>query len=128
VHGVTSNIIKEDDTGKPVVELMQPLDGWVYINDNQRNSVIYGKTKIIGPLTVITEAEDIEKEGEIVSGVNRVEFYIDNELKSLVNEEPHIWEMQRTERTFGQHEIRVIAYDNAGNPSESKHVEVFVLF
>jgi len=128
VHGVESNIIKGNDTGKPVVELTQPLDGWFYIIDNPITTVIFGKTKIIGLLTVITEAEDIEKEGEKMSGVNRVEFYIDDELKFIASEEPYVWEMQRTDRTFGFHEIRVTTYDNAGNPSESKNVEVLILF
>ena len=128
IHGVESNIIKGNDTGRPLIELTQPLDGWLYINDNPITKVIFGKTKIIGSITVIADAEDIEVEGEEMSGIHRVEFYIDDVLKFIADDEPYIWEIQRTDRKIGFHEIRVIAYDNDGNPSENKNVEVLILF
>ena len=111
-----------------MVEINQPLDGWFYINDNPIFKVIFGRTKTIGLLTVTAEAEDTEMDGEEMSGVDRVEFYIDGELRFIANEEPYVREMQRTDRTFGFHEISVTSYDNVGNPSEYKKVKVLHYF
>jgi hypothetical protein len=125
VHGVESDIIRGNDTGKPVVELTKPLDGWLYWFDNQVREVYFGRTKIIGSLEITAEAWDIEVEDEEVSGVDRVEFYFDGVLESIDTEAPYVWSL---EKRFGVHEIRVIAHDNAGNPSESKTVEALILF
>lgn len=125
IHGVESDIIRGNDTGRPMVELIKPLDGWLYLFDNPIREVYFGRTKIIGSLSVTAEAWDVEKEGEEISGIDRVEFYLDDTLKFIDKEEPYSWEL---ERRFGFHEIRVISYDNAGNPSEAEKVDVLRLF
>lgn len=125
IHGVESDVIRGNDTGKPVVELTKPLDGWLYLFDNQVREVYFGRTKIIGSLDVTADAWDVEVEDEEVSGIDRVEFYLDDVSKFIDTEAPYIWVL---ETRFGLHEIRVTAYDNAGNPSESEKVEVLILF
>ena len=52
----------------------------------------------------------------------------ETKLKRIYLEKFTYWEMQRTDRTFGFHEIRVTSYDNVGNPSENKKVKVLTLF
>jgi len=106
------------------VQLTQPLDGWLYVSGNQRREVYFGRTKIIGSLEVTADAWDIEVVGEEFSGIDRVEFYLNGVLESIDAEAPYAWTLNRQ---FGVHEIRVTAHDDAGNPSTSATIEVFVL-
>ena len=50
------------------------------------------------------------------SGMNKVEFYIDNVLKSIDDEAPYKWLWN--EYAVGNHEIKVMAYDSKGNKVE----------
>jgi hypothetical protein len=45
--------------------------------------------------------------------VRNVEFYVDDNLKGKVKEEPFEWLWDET--IFGRHVIKAIAYDYAGN-------------
>jgi hypothetical protein len=63
-------------------------------------------TVIIGEITIRVNAY-----GE--DGIDKVEFYIDNLLNETINEEPYDWLWD--ERTFGTHEIKVVAYDSSGS-------------
>ena len=126
IHGVRSDLVAGEDTGKPEIEITKPLSGLWYVNDEAKNPVLFGRTKIIGTLTVSADAWDVAIEDEETSGINRVEFFLDGASKHVATEEPYTWDFQSR---FGFHEIRVIAYDNAGNPSESDTtVKVFVFF
>ena len=124
VHGVRSDVITGNDTARPMIELIKPLDGWIYLFDNPIMEVFFGRTKIIGSLDIAVDAWDVEEEAEDASGINRVEFYFDGILKYIDNEAPYVWTL---ERKIGVHEIRVIAYDNARNPSKSEKIEVLIL-
>jgi len=44
------------------------------------------------------------------SQIDRVEFYIDNELQGVDTMAPYIW--QWSDRSFGSHSVKVIAYQN----------------
>lgn len=63
-------------------------------------------TIILGKITIQTEVYSI-------NDINRVEFYIDDVLKSNDTEAPYEWTWN--EFAFGNHEIKAIVYDNAGN-------------
>ena len=74
---------------------------------------------VIGRLTVEVEAEDIEY------GIDRVEFYIDDELKAVDKTAPYTYDLQKL---FGIHTIEAIAYNNAGdNASDEVNVIVFII-
>jgi protocatechuate 3,4-dioxygenase beta subunit len=71
---------------------------------------------------------DIEIEANITnvhSGINRVDFYIDDDLKKSDTVEPYsyLW----NESAFFQHTIKVIAYDNAG-PCDIEEVVIRKFF
>ena len=62
---------------------------------------------IIGKITIEINATDN------LSGMNRVELYIDDLQTANISDPPYLWLWN--ERTFFRHKIKVIAYDNAGN-------------
>jgi hypothetical protein len=67
---------------------------------------------IIGDIDIKVNASDTE------SGMDRVEFYIDDNLKATDTTTPYIWFWD--EKTFlrllrHRNTIRIVAYDNAGN-------------
>ena len=51
-----------------------------------------------------------------------VEFYIDDVLKANITSEPYSWTW--TDKTFGRHTIKVVAYDDEGN-SASDEIKVW---
>jgi len=65
---------------------------------------------IFNDITVEVEASDKE------SGIDKVEFYIDGELRVTDNEAPYIYDLTDSLKRF--HTIDVIAYDNAGNTAD----------
>ena len=96
------------------IDIEKPLPG-LYINDAHKTPFISKILKllmpnikpiIIGPITIEI---NITKN---TSGVNRVEFYIDDIFQRSDNKEPYNYTWNKT--AFFTHEIKVIAYDNAG--------------
>ena len=57
--------------------------------------------------------------------LNHVELYVDDEQKSNFSSEPFVWLW--SERAFGKHSLKAVAYDNAGN-SASAEMVVWKLF
>ena len=98
------------------VDIEKPNDGYLYVF-NKEIMPLPKNTIIIGELTVEANAYSEH-------GIDRVEFYIDDELKHEDDEFPYEWLWD--ERTFGRHEIKVIAYDKEGNTtSDSQEVWIF---
>ena len=124
IHGVKSNLLQGNDTGKPVLEVQHPQEGWVYVFDNPTREVFFGRTKIIGALTISAEAYDIEIEGEEVTGIHCVEFFVDDVSELCDTEPPYEWVLQRH---LGFHELRIVAFDNAGNPSNQITIDFLKL-
>lgn len=77
----------------------------LYINNKK---IFYlPKPLIIGPI-------DIEVlTSSTLSGVNKVEFYINNELKLIDHTAPYCWRWE--ERSFFKHTIGLIVFDDFGN-------------
>ena len=98
-----------EDNESPEVHIEKPKEGYLYIFD--RALLPIGKTLIIGRITVVVNATD-------ESGIDRVEFYIDDKLKTTDEESPYEW--QWNEFAIGNHEIEVVAYDNSGNKAEDR--------
>jgi uncharacterized repeat protein (TIGR02543 family) len=59
------------------------------------------------------------------SGINRVEFYIDDELQSTDSASPYIYAWDTASVADGPHKIRARAYNNNGKSSDSE-IEVTV--
>ncbi|MCJ7570852.1 MAG: PKD domain-containing protein [Candidatus Thermoplasmatota archaeon] len=105
-----------EDIIPPTVEIIKPLNGLYF--DNNRILPI-GITFIVGGIDIQVNATD---EG---SGIGRVEFYLDNVLQGLDHTAPYSWSWNVF--SFGQHNLRVIAYDNARN-TRSEEIMVWKFF
>jgi hypothetical protein len=111
------------DTIPPVVKITNPEKGFIYVNFS---NIIVMKipfliTLIIGPITVTADAYDNE------SGIQRVEFYLDDDLKYTDTEAPYVWHW--TGRDFFPYNLKAVAYDNFGNSNSDTirvwHIQIF---
>lgn len=93
------------DKIKPTIAFESPMHGHLYIFNKKimplKHTIIIGKAMIM----VIADDE--------TSGIGKVEFYVDDELKHTVISEPYEWIWD--EVVLGRHALKVVAYDNAGN-------------
>ncbi len=97
------------------VDIAKPLRAF-YVNNNR--IMPFNKVRIIGKIDIEAYVyDDWFGQGE----VERVEFYIDGNLKVTIFSEPYLWTWN--ERKIGKHTIKVIAYDFQGK-SVSKEIEV----
>jgi hypothetical protein len=103
-HSVTIIEIS-NSTETPFVDITRPKEKSLYIQDKELMT-LPKNTVIIGEITIRVNAYSED-------GIDKVEFYIDNLLKETIDEEPYDWLWD--ERTFGMHEIKVVAYDNSGS-------------
>ena len=110
-------ILPQDDE-PPLVSIQKPDKGKLYIR-NRMIFPIFLITVIIGDIVV--EAYAIDE----ITGVSRVEFYLDDNFQFSISSEPYVWTWD--ERAFGKRTIRVTAYDKAGN-SASDEIEVWKFF
>lgn len=81
------------------------------------------KTILIGKSKIVADAEDDK-------GIEKVEFYINGELKSTDNEEPYEYSFRKVKslkRFRHKHTIKVIAYDTEGKSSDTS-IEVIGFF
>ena len=108
---------KDNDNEDPIsVEITRPEDNSLYIF-NIRIKDLEDKTDIVGPIKIKAK---VESENEI----DKVEFYIDDELKKTDTRAPYNWWWLFKPRTDKEDfNITIIAYDEEGNSSsDSIHV------
>jgi len=105
-YGTIVELAENRAQGKPLVGIERPSN-YLYILD--REIVPLKMPIIIGKITIMADAYDED-------GINKVEFYVDEVLKSTDYEEPYSWLWN--ESAIGRHEIKIIAYDNSGNKAE----------
>ncbi|MCD6222997.1 MAG: hypothetical protein J7K12_04870 [Thermoplasmata archaeon] len=74
---------------------------------------MFGRRLIPLKNTIVIGKAFVEADLRDNIGIEKVEFYIDGELKSIDNETPYSW--QWNEAAIGKHEIMAKAYDEAGN-------------
>lgn len=102
------------DIELPEIYIIRPIDGYVYINILDifvfeiPIRILFLNTLIIGKIDLEVYAFDN------LSGINRVEFYIDNDLKDADDSFPYRWTWYERAIIF-PYTIKVVAYDNAGN-------------
>ncbi|RLF41295.1 MAG: hypothetical protein DRN12_03545, partial [Thermoplasmata archaeon] len=94
------------DTIPPKIKIISPKRA-LYINN--KKIIPFLTVVILGNINIEVEAVDYE------SGIDRVEFYIDDTLKSVDYSEPYsfMWD-EDTSQEF-KHTIKVIAYDRERN-------------
>ena len=106
------------DKVHPQVLIHKPREGYLYVENREIMPTITGKTIIIGYITIEVGATNHE------SGINRVEFYIDNNFQTADFDEPYEWTWDYL--SFGTHQIKAVAYDNAGNYG-SNEITVWII-
>ncbi|HEC76866.1 MAG TPA: hypothetical protein ENI33_06385 [Thermoplasmatales archaeon] len=104
------------DTNPPAVIIERPKR-FLYIADRPIIPTLI-KPIIFGRITIRVFARDYESE------IEKVEIYIDGRLRHVATDPPYIW--MWNERTFGNHLITAIGYDEAGN-SNRHFLEVFII-
>lgn len=113
---VTAQFIKKD-TEPPSIKIIKPKKNLLYVFNIPRRIIFFKNTEIVGFIVIKAEATDDQ-------GIDRVEFYIDNELKSKDTDKPYkyTWVPKLNER--GEiHTIKVIAYDKSNN-TDTETIEV----
>ena len=106
------------DTKPPSVEIISPKEGYLYLLGKEIIPV--GKTMILGKIDIIADAMDMD------TGIAKVEFYVDGDIKSTISSPPYQWMWD--EFVMGNHEIRIVAKDFAGNKgSEVRNLLIFNL-
>ncbi|MCD6171675.1 MAG: Ig-like domain repeat protein, partial [Thermoplasmata archaeon] len=98
------------DNTPPSLEITKPLEGQIYIFDRAIFPTFGHKAIIIGKITITASVSDS------ISGVDKVEFYIDGVKKAEDNKAPY--SMEWKEWAVGSYTIKVKAYDKAGNEIE----------
>ena len=102
--------IEDDD---PQVKITKPVKA-LYIMNRKILPRFFRRTLILGTIDITVDAIDD-------SGIEKVEFYIDNKLKSIDNSSPYSYTWTRDRLRFIHlHVIKVITYDNAGNMASDK--------
>ena len=94
----------------PFIQILKPEMKYLYINFNDKFElqIPFFITLIVGKIDIEVEASDLD------SGINRVEYYIDNKLKASDTTWPYMWTW-KTPTFLLPYEIKVKAYDNTEN-------------
>lgn len=85
--------------------ILKPQSGKIYVMDREVYSIPSDKAVVVGSITI-----------QVDTNGNRVEYYIDGELKHAGYNSSWTW----NERAIGNREIKIIAYDQLNNEIEAK--------
>ncbi|HEC95256.1 MAG TPA: hypothetical protein ENI45_04750 [Thermoplasmatales archaeon] len=92
------------------VDIVKPKENRLYI---------FGKEIIYLPVTTIIGGVDVEvRVNKALGDVTKAEFYVDNKLKFVDEEEPYSWMWDET--VFGRHALKVAAYDETKKVGEDE--------
>ena len=108
------------DSTPPYVMVTKPQKGWWYLFSLERKSPIRDVILIIGKINVTANATDTE------SGVNRVEFFVDDVLRWSDTTEPYFW-IWSDKKPFSSYTLTAVAYNNAGDKN-SDTLKVLKIF
>ena len=110
--GLVDTVSKSIYIGPLSVSIIKPR-GHLYIGDREIIPLPDNITIILGPITIEVTAESTME-------IEKVEFYIDDELKANDTTAPYLctW----SEKSFGKHRLKIVVYDNAGNQATSEIV------
>lgn len=93
-------VVVGEENASPAIVIVTPREGYLYFMEKEIMPL--SMTMIIGKIAVEASVNGISEETE------KVEFYIDNDLKHTDYEVPYRWSWE--EVTFMRHTITVVAY------------------
>jgi heparin/heparan-sulfate lyase len=96
------------------VRIIKPKERYLYFADREITPL--QNTVVIGKITVEVDALDVD-------GIDKVEFYVNDVLKSIDKEPPYQWLWD--EFAVGWHRLKVVAYDESGD-SDSDEIKVII--
>jgi len=105
------------DTTKPTLEITKPRNALYFLN--KEIFQLSGGILIIGKIDVDVTATDND------SGIDRVEFYVNNQILGNDTTAPYTWLWNQT--AFFRQTLTVKAFDKEGNEA-SKEIEVWKFF
>ncbi len=100
----------------PHTDFIKPKKGFFYFNNKEM-------IPLPGNLTICIGAIKIQVNAFSDIGIEKVLFYLDSNLTAIKTSEPYEWVLDK--KTFGKHEVKVVAYDNAEN-EVSKRANIWV--
>ena len=101
------------DIDDPGIEITQPETG-IYWRGKKIWPILESTLLTWSKSFVIRDIEIIVNANDSTSGVNRVEFYIDDELEASDSSVPYSWKWTKL-NLFSSHIIKTVVYDDAGN-------------
>jgi hypothetical protein len=116
VDAVDATTVVEDGNLPPEVGIQTPSAKYLYRFGKQIRKTLTGNTILLGRTTLVAYASDD-------SHIEKVEFYIDDELMQTVTNEPYEWFWHQF--TIGKKTITVQAYDDQGKTA-SATIDVLV--
>jgi len=105
------------DNTEPSIDIIKPGPGF-YFMDGMR-LLPFAYPFIIGQITISVEADDEH------SGIEKVEYYLENDLEATVTEVPYNWLWDRAATGFFDLEIR--AYDTVGHVAVDEINDLFII-
>lgn len=102
----------QEDLGAPHIEITRPKTGSLYVNDRELLTGVLRATVILGKVTGRVTAWDNE------SGIQRVDFLMDNELGYSDSVSPFEWIIN--DGFLGWHRLGAVAYDYGGNQAAAE--------
>jgi len=100
------------------LSIQKPIEGKLYISDEERCSTLHGRTVCIGPIT-------IEATHPNPANVTKVEFYLDGKKQTEILTPPYQWTYNRF--SFKEHTITVVA-TNAIGVTRSDSITIWKFF
>jgi hypothetical protein len=121
------SFIIDTDSTPPSVEIEKPSPSGIYFQDeilvwlSMIALLIFNSDSafVVGDITVEVDASDD------VSGVNRVEFYVDGSKRHTDSDGSNSYSWRWSNPRFGRYELSVTAYDNSGNKA-SDQLDVWI--
>ncbi|OYT29733.1 hypothetical protein B6U98_01525 [Thermoplasmatales archaeon ex4572_165] len=92
---------------------IKPDTNYLFLNDKHIMKTLFGNTVVIGDLAI--EANAYSREG-----IEKIEFYLNDELMHIDDVFPYEWFWDDT--SFGRFEVKIKAIDNTGIISENEMI------
>jgi len=107
----------------PNIVITKPKQGYLYVRNREIMPLQSDKTVVIGKITIGVSASSVKS-------IEKVEFYVDDELMKTIEQESQLvtGEWTWNKLALGRYTIKAVAYDNAGNmATDEQEVWIFNL-